>query len=562
MSPYSASEPALAGTGPTSDAASSAGQSNLERLHPFPGLFLRAEHLSLMQDYTRDLSHLVGECGGGGVVYGFPISLRLTESPPCVLVGPGLAITEEGEPLRSTQDLRIPIDQLRRDVDRFWWIEIASTSWTAGEEPVAGVVCEDPCQGGGSGRPQLELGVVASLRPDRATGLDTDPSQEPVTTRRSWLAAQLYAAEATAAGRWRPGGAAALNDKRWGPLDQEWPIAFKRSGNTVRLGVLLHESGGEHRHWTLDTWAARRDRGAPPPARDWAGRLTMRPWDVYVAQVLQFQAEAAELQRPYVKASSGTQTPRWASLPALGITELPPAAFLPRVGSTAGDIVAEVERILDINSDKRQVDLRYCWCAPGDIGERFVQAQHRDRIPLRSTIGPQPVRMYVPAVAYEDGQTRTWQPVGDWLLIVRDDESFCIEALPRTDRIPEDVEILIGRYADDASYEEAKQAFEAGIAEVPGTQRVPELISSRSEEAGHLPSARSHGYRQILKELGLGHREAVIGSTYQPGHGLNAIARAANVRRLVAPGATPPRELSPLEWGGAERLVLLIRNDG
>ncbi|HEY6145541.1 MAG TPA: hypothetical protein VIV13_04660, partial [Solirubrobacterales bacterium] len=47
--------------------------------------------------------------------------------------------------------------------------------------------------------------------------------------------------------------------------------------------------------WSVDVWAARRDRGDPSPARTWQYRLGMRPWDVYVAQILQFQAQLQDV---------------------------------------------------------------------------------------------------------------------------------------------------------------------------------------------------------------------------------------------------------------------------
>jgi hypothetical protein len=41
--------------------------------------------------------------------------------------------------------------------------------------------------------------------------------------------------------------------------------------------------------FVLDVWAARRDRVQTPPETGWMGRLAMRPWQVFIAQLLQFQ---------------------------------------------------------------------------------------------------------------------------------------------------------------------------------------------------------------------------------------------------------------------------------
>jgi len=48
----------------------------------------------------------------------------------------------------------------------------------------------------------------------------------------------------------------------------------------------------------LDAWTVRRERIETPPGRYWAGRMSMRPWDVFLAQVLQFQCHLHELLDP------------------------------------------------------------------------------------------------------------------------------------------------------------------------------------------------------------------------------------------------------------------------
>ena len=44
----------------------------------------------------------------------------------------------------------------------------------------------------------------------------------------------------------------------------------------------------------VDTWLARRDVGGPPARSAWEGHLGLRPWNVFSAQVLQFQAHLAD----------------------------------------------------------------------------------------------------------------------------------------------------------------------------------------------------------------------------------------------------------------------------
>ena len=53
----------------------------------------------------------------------------------------------------------------------------------------------------------------------------------------------------------------------------------------VPIGVLQRIDG----NFVIDTWTARREVSGPPGAVRWAGHLAMRPWPVFLAQVLQFQ---------------------------------------------------------------------------------------------------------------------------------------------------------------------------------------------------------------------------------------------------------------------------------
>src|SRR5262249_18095453 len=41
----------------------------------------------------------------------------------------------------------------------------------------------------------------------------------------------------------------------------------------------------------VDEWVVRRERMDTPPRRYWQGRMCMRPWDAFLAQVLQFQCQ-------------------------------------------------------------------------------------------------------------------------------------------------------------------------------------------------------------------------------------------------------------------------------
>ncbi|MGE7436068.1 hypothetical protein [Kitasatospora sp. NPDC001175] len=157
-----------AGTGDTtgqpssgSDGTPSTAGGGIDRLNPFDGLFLRAEHLVRMQDYALALATAVGAAGGPGVVEGFEV----TNSQGVLQIGGGLAIDGYGRPLRSGRAVALPLADLRPDTDTYWWVEVTSAAWEYGESAVQGTFCDDPCSGGATRRPYLAEGVRLRLTP-------------------------------------------------------------------------------------------------------------------------------------------------------------------------------------------------------------------------------------------------------------------------------------------------------------------------------------------------------------------------------------------------------------
>jgi len=55
---------------------------DLVRFRPQDGIFLRAEHLTVMQTYAAELARAVGIATGSGVVYGFRPTIAATPSAP------------------------------------------------------------------------------------------------------------------------------------------------------------------------------------------------------------------------------------------------------------------------------------------------------------------------------------------------------------------------------------------------------------------------------------------------------------------------------------------------
>jgi hypothetical protein len=490
----------MAGTTPTAaaPATGSADQSadnplsaggGIARLDAFDGLFLRAEHLATIQDYARDLALAVGAAGGPGVVEGFEIGLDVPKLS--LTIGPGLAIAPNGRPLRSRRDITVPIgDGLPSiDVDGFWWIELTPLPWGYGHDTVNGTLCDEPCSGTTTHTLYLAEGVQIRLAPDTCPGLNSRAQ-----LRRSVLAQRLFAAEQAGAGYW-PDPAAPSADRVWTPP----PAAVGGPGDSIRLGVLLPGAAPLHPAPELDTWLARRDRDAAPPQQLWQWRLGMRPWNVFTAQILQFQAllstlpagsgpdrirslvqqmqqagpgasneELGRIARQLVGdlpaddaaqpahdgaeeaaddaaadaaagAAAGAEGP---SLAGLGLVDLPPAGYLPvTAGLRTGEIRDHVAALLG-----ERVDIRLVTCRQVDLAQAIREARHRDRIPL-----PPPAEQKVDVDVLVPGDG------AGWVVFARRDGRAVEVAEPPTDVV--DVHILDDTGGDGKAFGEDLEAL-------------------------------------------------------------------------------------------------------
>ncbi len=396
-------------------------QDGIVRLNPSDGLFLQAVHLRQIQDYARALADAVGMAGGSGVVHGYSLVLK----DGTLQVGPGLAVAPNGHPLCSTRVLELPLADESVQGDQFLVVTAGPDNRAFDEESVYGALCDDPCRGGATIQPYVLEDVAVTLEPATMPGL---AAQGPAN-QRSWLASAYFGREQATAARMQAGSAPDPDAFWLRPpgtqlLGLPWaqPTAAP-SGDRVPIGVLLW-SGGQ---WVLDMWTARRDRGDPPPRRAWQGRLVMRPSDVFVAEILQFQVQLAELlvgqrapaygaarlsgqqlhtrlaeihdelvtnggaKRLTAAAEKGKRAaaaeklaeltaaadPGNASLPELGIHELPPAGFLP-VAGVPERLRTDVWALLPDDL----ADLRFRSCRADEIGAEMEAVQHGDRIRL------------------------------------------------------------------------------------------------------------------------------------------------------------------------------------
>jgi len=376
--------------------------SGLRSLHPADGLFLRAEHLQQIQDYARELLRTGALATGTGVAYGFELSVNGSQ----LQVKPGLAFDPSGQPLRSGVTITLDLGQLTVRPGRFWVVEVTfAPPQPAGSEPVFGELCADPCAGGGSIQPWLDDAVRLQVTPN-----DTLPAAvtDDWPWRRNSLASAYFDQERRSLMPWlTPGAAGTVAPLLSWPWNAAVPRQEPAAGSPVPLGVLLLDDESQ---WVLDVWTARRDLMTGPARIGWEGHLGWRPWHVFLAQVLQFQAELVDAPPA---PQTGTQTvtavedlkaellrnPRrsqrainelfssWleqhqpvaapGSLLAQGFRELPPAGFLPAPLGTK-----DPERQLSSIFDPVPVTVRH---ASADAALRAVsEAQHLDRIPLKA----------------------------------------------------------------------------------------------------------------------------------------------------------------------------------
>jgi len=572
----------------------------ISRLNAFDGLFLRAEHLNWMQDYARELARALGAAGGPGIVEGYEVTL----SQGALLVGAGLAIDANGQPLRSRRQVSVPLDGLTATTDTFWWVEATARQWAFGAEAVQGVLCDEPCSGGATLRPYLAEGVEISLRADTMGGLDGQGK----AARRPWLASRLFGLEQ--AGAW-PGAAV---PSTVGLLGLDWtrphPPLAKPTG--VALAVLVPDGTDDVTGWEVDQWAARRDRGAPPPARAWQWRLGQRPWDVFVAQLLHFQdlladrvpdrlvvarpnpiatllSELANLgssvlteppttsrdklqrlrdelvkaQGAGIGAGAGAAAgagggagadasgggpigivlhPR---LTDLGIYELPPAGFLPVRGADRDSAVAEAARLLG-----REV--RACAGQLADVGRVLADAQHRARIPLGpAAVGAAARRPAVDILVplAPDGSHAT-----DWVVFAAQDGVTC-----RSEAAVDAVEIHVLDHSGD------QNAFDTALSDAIGGD-IPDgatRLGTVTYPAGTWAVPVDDGYATLLAQLPDPATKQVVPVAYVRSEERRPLgaARATLLASVFTPGApafVAPRAVVPPSGADAKPEAIVV----
>lgn len=309
--------------GDTGRAAATDGESPLRRLNYFDGKFLRAEHLRIEQTYMRTLVALSNQAGGAGIVHGYDVSLA---SGDRLNVGGGLAIDPQGrvlllpqtaevsiaallEAARPTISVKTPFKSLGKltkaefaDCDlgkatpafpaqrptNLWLIVISHAERLCGNEDVYGKLCEQACISD-SARPFWIEGIAIRARPLTL--------QLPLATSKYFTQQRNHYLRSLVASAYFRDEAARVQSQISGDglLEGPWcQGADAASGFDVPIAVLARRGASTV---FLDAWTARRERMVAPPRRYWAWTMAMRPWDVFLAHVLQFQCHLMSLLR-------------------------------------------------------------------------------------------------------------------------------------------------------------------------------------------------------------------------------------------------------------------------
>ncbi|MFZ5544479.1 MAG: hypothetical protein ACOZJZ_13040 [Pseudomonadota bacterium] len=280
--------------------------SPLTRLHYFDGQYLRAAALTTEQAYHRHALQLANLAGGWGVVHGFGIALAGSE----LQVTAGLGITAAGHFVLANGDMHAKLADLLQVAAppapegkaafaecleakkpgvkataglQVYEITVGPIEGLCGNEPVYGKLCETACATD-SRRPYWREGVVLRLRPV-TLALPTSSSVKPANVHlrnrvasayfdyEPWLTPSALSAAGLASGVWcQP--------------------AQLYGRNELVIGLLAREGGVVR---VLDAWSGRRERMDTQARGYWQGRMAMRPWNVFVAQILQFQCQLSGL---------------------------------------------------------------------------------------------------------------------------------------------------------------------------------------------------------------------------------------------------------------------------
>jgi hypothetical protein len=298
-------------------------------LNYYDGKFLQASDLRQEQLAVQSMIQLSNRAAAApGPGYGFDVTLG---SGDTLTLGSGLGIDHQGRVLYLPQSVSVTVADLLASMQAtgssgtatagapgaasaafqpceiavasppgtpvsgtdLYLVTLSSAEGLCGSDEVFGRLCDAACVTA-TDRPWRIEGVLLGLVPLSLGQLATSSSVTLTQVHlRSQVAAAYYAAEAAASGSLV--SAAGLASAVWcrgaaADTGSRGPAAV--AGDAICLGVLARSDGTTV---FFDEWTARRERIEATPQRYWAGRMAMRPWNEFLAQVLQFQCQLADV---------------------------------------------------------------------------------------------------------------------------------------------------------------------------------------------------------------------------------------------------------------------------
>jgi hypothetical protein len=205
-----------------------------------------------------------------------------------VALGSGLPTAATGMPSAAFEDCaevaETPPSEIARATD-LYLLTIAYAEGLCGHEDVYGRLCDDACVTS-TDRPFRVEGIVVRVRP--LVLQSSFPASTAVALDRrhlrSRVATAYFADDALLV---------ASLISRAGLATDTWCLGARLDGGSVvPLGIIARSGTSTV---FFDAWTARRERIEPPSRRYWARRMAMRPWETYLAQILQFQCQLHDL---------------------------------------------------------------------------------------------------------------------------------------------------------------------------------------------------------------------------------------------------------------------------
>jgi hypothetical protein len=410
------------------DSATKPATEELRRPVFFDGQFLRASQLTAEQDYLSKVLLQTQLAGGVGVAHG----LSLSGEAGTVRVTPGVGFVSSGMlylPHELHSDIATLVAKATGDAasSKMLRLQLDADSIDVRDDVMFGLKCAEDCSGtttSTSYRLETVALSVAAFVPSLPVA-----TVAPNETDAKWLRSRLASAHFRGldkANSLRNG--AGLRSILWCRGNDLDTLA------ALPVGVLLYVDGS----WICDPWIVRRERCDSPAEQYWAQHMGMRPHQLFLAQVLQFQcqlsdalggvghgsAEALEAEAQAflndlnadganpLKLIQRRMLPGFAPrvgsaeilagdnvLHNLGFVELPPAGFIPIDPSSDEPLVSQVERWFGVGPGRPSpVELEFVGVREAEIGQAIDEALHLERIPLWSPKDdPKPkVTIYIP----------------------------------------------------------------------------------------------------------------------------------------------------------------------